>query len=171
MGETRQLGEDLLPKKGWRGFVARYLFPTICGLIVTSFGGYCATQLDRLTKLEDELANYQRDHEVLVRWMQSELNTLLAEEAATNKLQTQQQIEIGILDHKVHWALGQRSEPGANPVMGTGPTSPSFDLEELAKLLAGRVGKTAKVSPEDLNRLRTDQRPVSHEPPSPVKKG
>jgi hypothetical protein len=171
VGETKNLGDEYLPKKGWRGFVARYLFPTICGLIVTSFGGYCTTQLNRLATLEELFANEQRDHEVVIRWLQQELNTLLAEEAATHKLQMEQQIQLGILEHKVNWALdrgpeGPVFEAGPEP----GPKPEVFDYERLAKSLADRVGRTSKVSPEDLHRIRTDQRQLPQQEPEPSRK-
>jgi len=138
-----------------RKWVWTNAFPMLCGLIVTGAAGWVGHMSNAVQSLSDRVAEHDLESTHRQKWAQEAIQREAAEIVALRRLLEEAQIALGIVAYKVDWYHPPSPLPNAP---GQEPRPPLIiDTDALAKALTDRLGKTAKVHPDDVGHLLHQQ--------------
>jgi hypothetical protein len=179
MGETDKIGglaEDaveVLTKRSpdhRNNKVARFLwnnaFPVICGLIVTAAATWVTDVAKSHSETKREFVNFQLETDYKFRRTEEALHTLAAENVALRKLLEEEQVMSALTTYKVDWLHPPTAKSTVGPLVPTVAPTP-VDWAKVAEEMKKHLGATAKVNPEDLERLLASKRPIYEQRQAP----
>jgi len=132
-------------------------FPVICGLIVTGAATWVGHMSDAVQSLSERVAEHDLNAAHRQKWAQEAIQREAAEIVALRRLLEEAQVALGIVAYKVDW-YHPPLVATANATVGQDPRPALvIDSESLVKAIADRLGKTAKVHPDDVGHLLHSQ--------------
>jgi len=143
--------------------VARFLwnnaFPVICGLIVTAAATWVTEVAKNHADTKRDFVNFQLETDYKFRRTEEALQTLAAENVALRKLLEQEQVMSALTTYKVDWLHSPTVKGSMGPLAPTATQAP-VDWAKVAEEMKKHLGATAKVDPDDLERLLASKRPL-----------
>lgn len=132
-------------------------FPMICGLIVTGAATWVGHMAEAVQSLSDRVAEHDLESTHRLKWAQEAIQREAAEIVALRRLLEEVQVALGIVTYKVDWYHPPLTAT-ANVAGGQEPRPALvIDSEAFIKAIADRLGKTAKVHPDDVGHLLHQQ--------------